>query len=56
MPDISSTSTADRRLSIQDTRTYQVPGGPLAKNLGETEVKVLAEIRRGGPYDGEAGR
>lgn len=39
------------KLSLQPPRTYQIPGGPAARNLGKVEVKVLAEIERGGPDD-----
>lgn len=46
-------SDAEKTLSIQPTRSYQIPGGPYAKNLGETTVKVLAEVRR---EDDGAGR
>lgn len=42
--------------SLLPTRTYSVPGGPLAKNLGEVEVKKLADIRRGDAEDLEASR
>ena len=38
-------------LSIQPPRSYAVPGGPAARNLAETEVKILAEVERGGPDD-----
>ncbi len=39
------------KLSLQPPRSYQLPGGPFARSLGDTEVKVLAEIRRGGEQD-----
>lgn len=45
------------KLSLQPPRSYQLPGGPYAKSLGETQVKKLAEIQRGGPDDqGYGGR
>ncbi len=46
-----SSKDADRRLAQQPARTYRVPGGPLARDLGEVEVAVLAETTRGGPND-----
>ena len=49
-------ASTDKRTSLQPARTYQVPGGPLARDLGEVEVKVLAETTRGGPNDGGYGQ
>lgn len=46
---------ADNRLALQPVRSYAVPGGPLARNLGEVEVARLAEIMRGGDDDGGYG-
>ena len=46
-----SSKDVDRRLELQPARTYMVPGGPLAKDLGEVEVAVLANTTRGGPND-----
>jgi hypothetical protein len=45
------------KMAIQKPRTYQIPGGPYARNLGKTaEPKVLlAETTRGGPNDGGYG-
>lgn len=40
-----------RRTALQPARTYEVPGGPYAKNLGEVQVEILAEIERGGEGD-----
>jgi hypothetical protein len=39
------------KLSQQPPRSCEIPGGPKARNLGEVEVKKLAEIERGGPDD-----
>ncbi len=39
------------RLSQPPLRTYEVPGGPYAKDLAEVTVTKLAEIERGGPND-----
>ena len=41
----------DNRHALTPDRTYSVPGGPLARDLGETEVYKLAEIVRGGEGD-----
>jgi hypothetical protein len=48
----------DNRYSPQPDRSYQCPGGPYAEKLGETTVKVLAEVERGGDGDNgvEGGR
>lgn len=48
---IPSAPSGDNRRSLQPTRSYAIPGGPQARNLGETTVKVLAEIERGGADD-----
>jgi hypothetical protein len=40
-----------RRLSDLPPRSYEMPGGPYAKDLGKTNRYVLAEIRRGGDED-----
>ena len=37
--------------SPQPVRAYQVPGGPLARDLGALDVYKLAEIARGGVHD-----
>jgi len=47
----TDTPTEDNRQSLQPARSYQLPGGPYAKDLGTIEVKVLAEIKRGGDDD-----
>lgn len=39
------------KIELQPPRSYALPGGPQAKNLGKVEVKILAEIERGGPDD-----
>lgn len=45
----------DKRLSLQPDRSYELPGGPLAKSLGKVDVKVLAEVRRGSADDNGTG-
>ena len=44
-------SVGDARYDIQPPRSYFVPGGPTVRDLGKVQVKRLADIRRGGPYD-----
>ena len=46
------------RTTLTPRRTYEIPGGPKARSLGRTEIRVLAEIERGGPEDraGNRGR
>ncbi|MDO8614628.1 MAG: hypothetical protein Q7T33_02690 [Dehalococcoidia bacterium] len=39
------------RTSLPPARSYEVPGGPLAKDLGKVDVYKLAEIARGGEHD-----
>lgn len=39
------------RLDLQAVRSYEIPGGPLAKNLGATTVKILADFQRGSDQD-----
>lgn len=39
------------KIEQQPPRTYSIPGGPLARDLGEVEVAQLAEIKRGGDDD-----
>jgi len=39
------------RTSLQPARSYHIPGGPFAKDLGEIEVNKLSEIERGGAHD-----
>ena len=41
----------DNRLAQQPARSYEVPGGPIARDLGTVEVAKLAEIVRGGEGD-----
>lgn len=43
----------DNRYALQPDRTYAIPGGPAAKNLGAINVNKLAERVRGG--DGDSG-
>lgn len=40
-----------KTLGLQPTREYFIPGGPLAKNLADVDVKILAEIKRGSEKD-----
>ena len=44
------------KVELQPPRSYAIPGGPAARSLAEVEVKVLAEIERGGPDDWHPGR
>lgn len=37
--------------SPQPPRSYEIPGGPIAKDLGRIDVYKLSEIARGGPND-----
>lgn len=46
------TTTLPRR----SVPSREVPGGPNSRSLPEPEVKILAEIERGGPDDFGAGR
>ena len=39
------------RTTLPPARSYEIPGGPFARNLGTVEVAKLAEIERGGEYD-----
>jgi hypothetical protein len=39
------------RTTLAPTRSYEVPGGPAARNLDKVEIKILAEIARGGEDD-----
>lgn len=39
------------RLSQVPARSYEIPGGPLARDLGSVDVYKLAEIARGGKND-----
>lgn len=48
------TDTA-KRLELPPVRTYELPGGPLARDLAEVEVAVLAEFQRGSAQDGGTG-
>jgi hypothetical protein len=38
-------------LSPLPLRSYEMPGGPYAKNLGKIDRFILAEIERGGDED-----
>lgn len=44
------------RTTLQPARSYEVPGGPLARDLGSIDVYKLAEVARGGDGDVNAGR
>ena len=49
---MSSDSTQTQKCTqIQPVRSYQIPGGPTAANLGPIDVKILAEVTRGGAGD-----
>ena len=48
---VINNSVGDNRLALQPARSYALPGGPFAKDLGEVEVAQLAEIKRGGEDD-----
>lgn len=39
------------RTSLQPAREYEMPGGPLAKDLGSLNVKILSEFARGSGDD-----
>lgn len=39
------------KTTLTPNRSYELPGGPYARNLGKVEVKILAEIERGSPDD-----
>jgi len=49
-------SKTKKTLSQLPPRSYQIPGGPQAKNLAPTTVKVLAHIQRGGDEDRSGNR
>ena len=51
MPDSTIKTDKAARTSLQPARTYAVPGGPLARDLGEVDVYKLSEIARGGEHD-----
>ena len=53
--DVVRNPPADNRLALQPARSYAIPGGPHARDLGEVEVAILAEVIRGGDDDGGAG-
>lgn len=44
-----------KRYSLTPNRSYLIPGGPHAEDLGEREVKILAEFKRGSEEDGGVG-
>lgn len=50
MSESSETGRAERT-SQQPPRSYEVPGGPLARDLGTINVYKLSEIIRGGLED-----
>lgn len=43
------------RLALPPNRTYHMPGGPYAEDLGEVLVPILAEFRRGSDEDAGVG-
>ena len=53
MTDLPTTDKAfpKKTTTLQEPREYAIPGGPQAKNLGEVEVRILAEIVRGSEDD-----
>ena len=53
---MSAEPLPDNRNSLQPNRTYEVPGGPYARDLDEVDVKVLAKIQRGGRDDAGFGQ
>lgn len=40
-----------KRYSKPPDRSYELPGGPIAENLGEVQVKILADFKRGSVDD-----
>lgn len=49
---MSSEPGGDKKvLSLPPPRSYAVPGGPLARDLGSADVYVLSEFARGGSDD-----
>ena len=58
MVDLPTTDPRHPRktVTLQEPRSYAIPGGPKAKALGEVEITILAEITRGGDDDRNAGR
>ena len=56
LPTTDPRASPGKTVSLQPARSYAVPGGPQARNLGRTEVRVLSEIVRGGDDDRCAGR
>lgn len=40
-----------KKLALTPNRTFQVPGGPVAKDLAKVNVAVLADFRRGESED-----
>lgn len=44
------------RTTLTPTRSYEVPGGPHARNLDKVEIKITSEFERGGDEDIGAGR
>jgi hypothetical protein len=39
------------KTTLTPTRSYELPGGPAARNLGNTEVKILSDFERGSDED-----
>ena len=48
---MSSKPKQNNTQSLQPARSYNVPGGPTAKNLADVDVYKLAEVERGGEND-----
>ena len=42
---------AEKKLETQPERTYEIPGGPYAKDLGTLNVYRLADFKRGSADD-----
>lgn len=51
MSEKPSAVSSAARTSQQPPRSYEVPGGPLAKDLGKINVYKLSEIARGSADD-----
>jgi hypothetical protein len=51
MPEKPLDTDRAARLALPPARSYHIPGGPLAVDLGEVDVAKLAEIDRGGEHD-----
>lgn len=43
--------SSKKSLSREPDRSFELPGGPYAKYLGEYQAKILAEFKRGSEED-----